>query len=289
MNQLRQNVLLSFNSLPFTKVYGAGRSLLALSTLLTLVLNGSAILFSPEKFSPAYHHDLNIINFFLLFGYKNIWLSKKIAIIILLAVISGIYPKITGILHWWISFSAFHAFLIVDGGDQVISALTFFLIFITVLDNRKNHWSKLIPQSVVSIYMGNMVMQLIRIQVFVLYLIAAVRKFYIKEWIDGTAMYYWLTNNLFGAPHYLMWFVHLLILNHVFVFILTWAAILFELIVCAGIFFTPTFKIKLLRAALIFHLLIFIFMGLGSFFFAMAGALILYLYPITNKNKITEF
>lgn len=275
-----QNTLFNTATSPFTKVYGVGRSLLALSTLLTLVFNNYAILFSP-----TYHHDLNGINFFLLFGYNYLWLSKKIAILILFAVISGVYPRMTGILHWWISFSAFHAFLVVDGGDQVISVLTFFLVFITMFDERKNHWSNVVSQSTVSIYIGNLVMLLIRIQVIVLYLMAAVRKLYIPEWVNGTAEYYWLTNTFFGAPHYLMWLVHLLILNHAVIFMLTWGTILFELLLCVGIFFKPKARIQLLKAGIIFHFLIFIFMGFGSFFFAMTGSLVLYLYPPADKTN----
>src|SRR5207248_1861134 len=125
-----------------------------------------------------------------------------------------------------------------------------------------------------SIYIGNLVMLLIRIQVIVLYLIAAVRKLYIKEWFNGTAEYYWLTNTSFGGPHYLMWLIRPLALNPIVISLLTWGTILFELLLCAGIFFKPNARIQLLKAGIIFHFLIFIFMGFGSFFFAMSGSLV---------------
>lgn len=281
MNKFK-NIFFNNAVSPFTKIYGIGRSVLAFGTLLTLLCNSDTVIFSAEKLLPVNHHNIDVINLFVLIGYHHLWLSKLIAIIILLAVIAGIYPKITGMLHWWVSFSVFHGLLILDGGDQVTMVLTFFLIFITVLDKRKNHWSEPVAQSPVSRYIGNIFLLIIRVQISILYLVAALSKLHVHEWVDGSAMYYFLTDNSFAAPDYLMWLVKPVVSNSAMSCILTWGSIGFEFIMAAAILLNENIRRKLFKAAILFHLLIFIFMGIGSLFFAMAGSLVLYLYP--NKK-----
>jgi len=272
---------------PFTKVYGAARSLLAFGTLLTFLLNDNTIIFSAEKLSAAYNHNINVINLFVLAGYHHLVIAKLIAIVILLAVIAGIYPRVTGILHWWVSFSVFHGLIVLDGGDQVTQVLTFFLIFITILDKRKNHWYEAVEQSPLSKYIGNVFLLIIRLQVSIIYLVAAVSKLYVHEWVNGTAMYYWLTGNSFAAPDYLMWLVRPIVSSRIGSCLLTWGSLAFEFTLVIGFLFNATIRKRLFKAAILFHLLIFIFMGIGSLFFAMAGALVLYFYPVNKQTELS--
>lgn len=272
---------------PFTKVYGVGRSLLALGTLLTLLLNDNAVIFSAEKLSPAYYHNVNVINLFMLAGYNHLVTAKLIAMVILIAVISGIYPRVTGVLHWWVSFSVFHGLIILDGGDQVTQVLTFFLIFITLLDKRKNHWNAEVAQPALNRYIGNVFLLIIRLQVAFIYLVAAVTKLHVHEWLNGSAMYYWLTDNSY-APGYLMWLVRPIVSSHWGSCLLTWGSLALEFILAIGLLFNETTRRQLFKVAVLFHLLIFIFMGLGSFFFAMTGALVLYLYPLKRKTILSS-
>ncbi|UAY50769.1 sporulation-delaying protein SdpB family protein [Ferruginibacter albus] len=271
---------------PFTKTYGVARTFLAIGSLLILLCNSSAVLFDPERFSSVYAHNLNHINLFILIGYKHLWFSKALCIIVLLSVITGIYPQLTGFLHWWVSFSLFNVFVVKNGGDQLACILTFFLFFIAVLDKRKNHWYASLPQSESSIGIGNIILFIIKLQVFYIYLDAALGKLASKEWLDGTAMYYWVLNSEFGTSGFLLNLIKPVVMNRAGVAILTWGTIVFELLLCAGILFKPKARFWLMIAGIFFHFLIFIFLGLGSFFFAMTGSLVLYLYP-GQKNKLT--
>jgi antimicrobial peptide system SdpB family protein len=277
------------NKVPFTNAYGLARSILALGTLLTLVLNPSAALFVSKNFTINHNFILAEWNMFYLLGFENLIYAKALAIVLLLLVISGYVPQVSGVLHWWVSYSFFNAAVIVDGGDQITSVITLLLIPVTLCDPRMNHWHEPKPGNSIRNFTGMLFLFLIQIQVCILYFNAGIAKFAVAEWADGTAMYYWISHNTFGSAGLLRRLMLPVIRNPLLVLLLTWSSILVELLLFAGIFLRQKQKMLLLRAGIIFHLLIFIFLGLGSFFFAMTGALILYLYPYYATVAIPFF
>ncbi len=114
----------------------------------------------------------------------------------------------------------------------------------------------------------------------VLYFDAAIEKIKIKEWIDGTAVYYWFNDPIFGAVgiwHYLFGF---LFTSPLATPVIAWSVMLFELVLGSGIFMSERYKPKLFTLAVLFHLFIILIHGLFSFFFSVVGGLILYLLPI---------
>ena len=121
----------------YTVIYGIARTSLAVGTLITLLFNSIPTLYAEHLYNKMPDiTGLGNLNLFHLFGYDGLVYSKIIAILILLMVISGFYPRITGILHWYVSFSFFTSATIIDGGDQITAVLTLFLIPITLLDDR---------------------------------------------------------------------------------------------------------------------------------------------------------
>lgn len=263
----------------FTNVYGFSRSLLAIGTLLTLISNDSHILFPEHLFSKfKLGHFLENINLFFLLGYDNIWIAELIAIVILLSVVIGVYPRITGILHWWISFSFFTAGIIVDGGDQVTSVITLLLIPVTLLDSRKNHWYKPKENNQKKNFIAFVVFVIIELQVAIIYLLAGIEKpFKVPEWVDGTAVYYWLNHNVFGTSEFLLKLLNPLMDYSTFISAMTWGTIIFEISLFGLFFMNREKRHKFLKLGIAFHLMIILFHGLVSFFFAMAAALTLYL------------
>ena len=94
----------------WTTLYGLGRSILALGTLFTLLFNSSDLLFYYGlQFESQMSSNVFPLNFFLLFPEEYTWLAKLIAILILVVVIWGVYPRLTGVLHWFIAFSFYTA------------------------------------------------------------------------------------------------------------------------------------------------------------------------------------
>lgn len=278
---------------PYTNVIGLSRSLIALGTLLTLLLNPVDTIFvrkiSGTLIIPPLQNDIaNKINFFYLLGNNNLVLMKWFAIGVLILVISGYFQKITSFIHWWISFSFLHSATIIDGGDQIASILTLLLIPICFFDNRKNHWHSKIEKFRLTNIISICFIYIIRLQVAIIYFHAAVGKFENTEWVNGTALYYWLNHSLFGMPSYFSFFNYFLS-NPFFVSGLTYGVLILELLLFLGLFASIRYRKGILLVALCFHFFIILFHGIFSFFFSISAALILYLYPTYVNFKLKWF
>lgn len=271
----------------WTNIIGLSRSLLAIGTFLTLAFNPTDILFNVSFFD----QNVSLLQKYSLFVVfsENLEIARIIAMIILSLVIAGIYPRWTGLLHWYVSYSFFVSSFVVDGGDQISSILTLLLIPITILDSRKNHWNSaeysvnnLKSTISLSFYW------LIKIQVCVIYLHAFTGKIPIDEWINGTATYYWLTHAYFGVHPLLNSSVKMLLSNGFIVVFLTWGVLILEFLLAACILLGSKNNTKrvMLICGIVFHFSILIVHGLVSFFFAIVAGLILYL---TDNDKLINF
>ncbi|MCC2590089.1 hypothetical protein [Chryseobacterium sp. MFBS3-17] len=216
------------------------------------------------------------------------------AIIGLIFVISGIYPKFTGIIHAYITYSFLSYCDVIDGGDHLASNLTLLLIPITLLDNSKNHWLKnglLYRKNYYLKLIQKTFYTLIHIQVCSVYLHAFVGKLFIDEWLNGTAAYYWLTNKYFGV-HVMFTDLTVKILSNEFVTtFVTWGTLLLEFALASFIFVSRKSlkrRFLLFIIAILFHFCIFIFHGLASFFMVMFAAATIYLIP-KNINYQVNF
>lgn len=285
----RVNLLVNKNY--WTRWLGLARSLLAVGLLITLSANSTETLFSfginneitPSFDSYSYFSIYNIIG--------DIEVATSVSIIILLFVISGIYPQVSCILHWWVTFSFFVTSFAIDGGDQLSAVLTFLLIPISITDKRKNHWNSPITIDHKSGILRKIIVfyafLLISIQVAFVYFQAAVSKFQVPEWINGTALYYWFTHQVFGINEKIKFVILPVLENSFSITFLTWGVMLFELFLFSC-FFIQNERVKKLAwiMGLLFHFGILIVHGLVSFFFAMAAALTLYLVARNEPESI---
>lgn len=277
----------AFTHAPYTNVVGLSRSLIALGTLLTLLINPVDTIFvrkvSGSFMIPTLQNEFaSKINFFYLLGNQDLVFMKWGAIIILALVISGYFQKITCILHWWISFSFLHTAAVIDGGDQIATILTLLLIPICILDNRKNHWDAKKEEHRATNLISICFLYMIRLQVAIIYFHASVGKFAHPEWANGTAIYYWLHHSNFGMPDTFN-FLNPFLGNPLFITCLTYGVLILELLLFLALFASRKYRLSILVVALVFHFFIIIFHGIFSFFFSISAALILYLYP-TNEN-----
>ena len=128
----------------------------------------------------------------------------------------------------------------------------------------------------------------IRIQISVVYLHAAVSKLSIQEWLNGTVIYYWFTHNNFGVNDAILPAILPLLENNWSVFLITWAVLVLELMLFAAILAPIKIKRVLLPLGVTFHFFTFIIHGLGTFFLAMTAALILYLSKMANPIAISR-
>jgi len=277
---------------PYTNVLGLSRSVIAIGTLLTLLTNSSSILIQKtdkgEYLNPLINPitDINKFNFFLLFGVGQFDLMRYLAIFFLLVVISGAFIKITSILHWWISISFFLSSSVIDGGDQIASILSLLLIPICLTDERKNHWDNTKPYSKPKNIIGIVAVYLIRLQIAIIYFHAAVGKFDISEWRDGTAVYYWFNHSFFGMPEYIANPMNYMMSNKWAVSILTYSVLIGEITLFLCLTASKKVRKLIFPFAVLFHFLIIIYHGIFSFFFSIVGGLIIYLIPINSSLNL---
>lgn len=277
---------------PFALPYALCRSILALSLLLTLLFSDVESIF-PQFFYDIYKKDefiLSRVNLFHLFGYERVVCAKIISIIILVFVISGYYPRITGILHFWVTYSFFYSCFILEGGDQVMLIITLLFIPLTLLDNRKNHFQQIDIKNDMIKIICNSIFLLIFIQIAVIYLQAGVEKLYkTEEWRNGTAIYYWLNHNTFGISGNVQRFFNYLLSFPLIVTTVTWSVIVLEITIPFAFFFNKQIKRVILAIGIFFHLMIAFIHGIPGFSLIMIGVLLLYLgydYKINLKFEL---
>ncbi|MFI6761649.1 sporulation-delaying protein SdpB family protein [Micromonospora sp. NPDC050417] len=268
---------------PWGSGLGLARTLLALATLGTLLATAPSVLMSPladGSRGPVCAGPMQAGVWCVVPAWQG-EAARWLSVAILLVVASGWRPRFTGVLHWWVSWSLLVNASIVDGGDQVAAVLTLLLLPVTLTDPRRWHWQRPPDREPgLARLVAYVALVLIQIQVAVLYLHASVAKLGVREWADGTSMFYWLRNPTFGAPDWLRPLVDVITDSSVGVALLTWSAVAFEFALALAILLGPAARRRLLVGGLIFHGMIAVAMGLISFSTAMSAALLLYLLPI---------
>lgn len=273
---------------PFTNVIGAARTLLALGTLLTLAVNSSATLFIPVgngQSTPVCRgiarHDLFCV------ADPHTEIARWGAAAILLVVLTGWRPRWTALPHAYVAFSVQNSVTVTDGGDQVTLVLTVLLLPLLLCDGRRNHWHAREPgrgtdgeAARAARFAGLAVLLLVKIQMAGIYFNSGVAKLGVREWADGTAMYYWLNDPTYGAPPWQHWFFDPFVEHGVTVALFSWGVIIGEVTLAAGLLLPRRVQRYLLVCAIAFHAGIALVMGLISFGFAMSAGCVLYLWPV---------
>lgn len=285
MNLLKSTFQIDFlfKENPYLFNYQVPRSLIAIAQLITLTLTNPKYNFY-NSHTRLYQQDLlpNI------FSYD---FGLVLSILILFWVISGLLPQVSSFFHFWVSFSFLYGALIVEGGDQVAQILTLLLIPICVFDKRINLWRDkeffTYKSHPFIKYLTASFFSVIQLQVAVIYLFAAAVKVNVEQWIDGSAMYYWLHHTM-GPPKSITTLFSFIINNHYLSPILTWSVVIFEFLLFGALFMNKKNKQKLIMPALIFHFLIAICFGLWSFSLIMIGACLFLLNPYFLSLKNSE-
>jgi len=283
---------------PYTNVYGLARTILAVSTAATLALSHTETLFRPTVVSssvPVCEGIAGDLSLFCQLPPSYLSSIRWIAVALLVVVASGWRPRLTCIFHWWISFSLMSSSVLMDGGDQVAAILTLLMLPVCLTDQRVWHWQPPIKneasQEAGRLPNGELRRRLvalssfalIRLQVAAIYFHAAIGKMQVTEWADGTAVYYWLSDPVFGLPSHFAPIVRPLLVNGTTLTAITWGTIILEMLLAAGLVMDRRGWKPLLIAGLAFHAGIGLFQGLVSFAIIMMAALILYLHPVREQ------
>ena len=290
INNIEKNIQSMASNYLWSNTIGVARTMLAIGTLTTLLFNDIHLIMQPlgDVMGREIQSDFARYSLFEILK-EHLVLAKWFSILVLLIVASGWRPRITGVFHAWIAFSMATSGMVIDGGDQITSVLSVLLIPICLVDNRKWQWvSKEVQDTSKFQFHLNIVAVVsyffIRLQVAFIYFHASVGKMDVEEWINGTAIYYWSYSPLFKMPEWMEPWLPTLFENPTFMTLSTWGILAFELLLFLGLVIEHKWRPLLLKAGIAFHFSIVLLYGLVSFFFAMTGALILYLGPKKGFN-----
>ncbi|MBC7553554.1 MAG: hypothetical protein H7257_06205 [Taibaiella sp.] len=258
------------------------RLLLAVGMLLTILNNDFSIIANHEytrlpeytiRHAPQRYRPFQSIDLFMMMDPGT---ARIIVTVILFAVMTGLLPRLTAILHAWASFSIYNYFIIQNGGDHLTFALSLLLLPICLTDRRLNQWQWKEYDSSAGNIVSNIATVAIWLQASWMYFDAFISKIQTKQWLNGTAVFYYTSHYKLGAPDWLKQ-INELITKTQLVRVVSWGALLLEFVLALCIFFPSRVKIKFLLPALLFHFLIIINFGLITFFIAITALLILYL------------
>jgi antimicrobial peptide system SdpB family protein len=175
--------------------------------------------------------------------------------------------------------------LVNEGGDQINMILTLLIIPFCFANHNLNGFQ-------CNFIKNNLFLKLnliaIKIQLSILYLQASIEKIYQKDWNNGTAMYYWFNDSLFGSNEFFKIIFGFLFENNFSLFLITWLVIFFEFFFSISIFMKQKVKYFFFVIAFTFHLLIFLIHGLGTFCLSMTAGLVLvhFNHQISFKQNI---
>lgn len=273
---------------PWTNTIGLARSILAFATALTLGANPTWALFRPGAGEPGNVGCAALaghLSLFCLVPPVGVGFAQIFAVLILLVVASGWRPRYTALPHWWISYSFFASGRVTDGGEQVAAIITLLLLPLGLTDSRKWHWQSVSrhgpvrPNHNASRMIAYASAYIIQIQVGIIYIDACIEKLHDPQWLNGTIMYYVLTNNVFGVTHFVMSLMWPLIASPLIVF-LAWPSLALEFFLGINIFLHKRARYALFWGLVTFHLMIAFFIGIPTFAMIMIAAGLLGVIPV---------
>jgi len=267
--------------------YALARTLLATCSAITLALNPPGVLFRLRGGPEIAAACDRVSRFGLFCQVENLQWARWLAVAALLLVATGWRPRVTGVLHWWVTVSLQVNATLVDGGESVASVLTLFLIPLTLTDPRRSHWAPMPNEDAHPMFRARVVAAtaslLLGLQVAVIYAHASIGKFEVSQWADGTALYYWLEYGAFRAPDWLVPLVRPLVRWAPSVTVLTWSVLVLEFLLGASLLMPPRTRRALFALAASMHLGILFVQGIASFAVTMLAALLLSVWPHRDR------
>ncbi|ASN20164.1 hypothetical protein CGK93_11155 [Arthrobacter sp. YN] len=271
-----KNDIWSFN--PQSRIIAVARSGLALSQVLTLLLTPAPYLYSvPILGQPSTGQctrALENVSLFCIASELSDEVVQVLMIIGLIVVTSGFLPRFTSILHLWLSYSFAHTVALPDGGDTVLVFTTFFLVFISLPDNRLWHWSQGHSRSTTRFGAWQGISWAahwaLRIQVAYIYLHSALAKLSVENWSEGSALYYIVRGEFFGTANFLQSFVFFLTSVPIVALTLSWGTMIMEAVIAGTLLSRrPIVQTAGFVACVLLHVGIIMFIGIWSFALAM--------------------
>jgi antimicrobial peptide system SdpB family protein len=213
--------------------------------------------------------------------------SRIVAIVVLVAVITGYRPRWTCVPQWYITYSLTVSVTLSYGADAAAVIATMLLIPVLLGDDRRWHWTRpltpLPPMWRGSSYAAWLAL---RCQIMIIYLDAAVTKLAVPQWRDGTAMYTVFADPNYGLASPLRRVLEPLLTSGLVIRPVTWAVVVMELGIAVCALAGPVARRVGVVLAVLLHGGIILAVGLFSFGVVMI-ALVLTLLLGDNERQPT--
>ena len=280
---------------PWTPIVGVARTLLALSTVLTLAFTpANQLFFRSESYTDGVtcSTDATRLSFFCLTADDGVpaW-AVIAAIAVLLLAASGVQPRWTCVPQWYVTWSLAAGSPIPDGGDHLASNLTLILIPLALADPRTTHWRRDRSTSKAAVggrYVAYACIGLWIAQLIGVYMQASIAKMGVTEWADGSALWYWMQNPTFGPAEPLRTVVLVALQFPLVSVLMSYGTLVLQMALAVGPLLPRRVRRALLVLAVVFHGGIAVTMGLWSFSMVMIAAdLLLLLRPAEQDTALT--
>lgn len=260
---------------------GVARAILAIASLSTLLLTPAPALFLQFLPSAVDGRCVGISRFALFCTTRSLGGSYEIAVgiaaIVLVAVLSGYAPRVLAVPHFYIAWSISQNVALVEGGDQVNAAVTMLMIPWLLVNSKHNAYSRADPyrpQVLTNAFAYGSAL-LIRVQLTLIYAIAALAKMGVPQWADGSALWYWLQVPTFGLPPHLFAAIAPILEQPIVTVSGTYGVMVFELALAASIWVDARWARYVLIGGIVFHAGIALVLGLWSFGISMTAVLLI--------------
>lgn len=260
------------------------RSLLALASLLTLVFSPDDALFVGDPQVPAGTRcgGPQRLSLWCVTGSSphGLLVSRIVAIVVLLAVVSGFRPRWTCVPHWYVSASIAWSLTQPNGGDRAAMMVTLLLIPALIRDDRRWHWTRpstpLPPAWRGGAYAAWLAL---RCQIALIYVQAVLTKMAVPEWRHGEAMATVFYDPEYGFPRFVRNHFGAVLSDSLVVHAATWGTLAVELTIAGCVLAGLRQRRVGVALAVSLHGAIGMGMGLVSFGAVMVAVNLAGLYP----------
>lgn len=254
--------------------FDAGRAVLAISQLTLLLTTPTTAMFVPVGPDAPLAKCDQPLRGLSAFCWAEPEPVRWIFVVLLLAIGAGLAPRYLAWVHWFIALSIGMVIDLPEGGEAILMSATFWIAIVSVADGRWFAWRKPSrPPSPMLNAIAWAALWGLRAQMSYVYINSALAKLPVEQWSDGTAMYYVVRMEFFGAVGPLGDVIRFLTSIPVITAALTWGTIAWELTLSVLVLGSTKMQRYALLASVALHLAIAVLLGLASFALAMIGAM----------------
>ncbi len=260
------------------------RSVLALSTVMVLAVNGSRVLLHDPLnagLSPTSCDNLASLGAFCLVPAESAEQVRCLLILLCVPALLGLVPVVAAPMHAYAAFTVASNTVGIEGGDFLVATTSAVLVLVCATDRRLHGWS---PRGTARPSMRHIPAQVfllgLRVQVSYVYLEAATVKQVHPIWADGSALWYWMQQPNFGARPEVRDLLGVALAQAPLLHAMTWGVIVAEYALAFAVLAARQRRTRLVTLALavLMHLVFALVLGLITFFVSMLGVLLVVLW-----------